>query len=645
MNGGEVQLELPDGTRMSVPEGSTALDVAKRIGAGLAKAALGGHIDGRLIDLRAPLPSSGGKIRIITARDPEGGEIIRHSAEHVMADAVKRLWPATQIDVGRSDHAEKFQYDFDVPVRLTPDDLPRIEAEMGRIIAEDAPFERVVVSRPEAKRLFGETGEALKVSRLDDIPEGQDITLYRHGGFVDLCRGPHVQRAGQIGAWKLTELAGSYWRGDERNKMLQRVYGIAFKDAKELAEHLARLEAARERDHRKLGHDLELFQFHEWAQGSPFYLPKGLVLYNALIDYIRTLYAKYGYDEIMCPQVFSAELYKVSGHYDNFHDDFFLFAGSEEGEELGIKPMNCPGHCLVFRSKKRSYRELPLRLAEFSRLHRNERTGSLHGLTRVRSMAQDDGHIFCAWEDIGVEIDRFMALTAEVWRDLGLTGAQIFVATRPDKYIGRPEDWERAEKLLVEAVERAGFECGIKPREGAFYAPKIECHFKDVLGRPWQLSTIQVDMAMPGRFGLRYIGADGAEHEPAMLHRAVFGSLERFIAIYVEHTGGDFPLFLAPQQVVVLPVSDRQTAYARELSDRLRAAGLRAEADLRNETLNYRVRAAETQKIPYVLVVGEREQESASVSVRRRHVSGQTVLPFDRFQMNIQEEIRTRGIS
>jgi threonyl-tRNA synthetase len=645
MNGGEVQLELPDGTRMSVPEGSTALDVAKRIGAGLARAALGGHIDGRLIDLRAPLPASGGKIRIITARDPEGGEIIRHSAEHVMADAVKRLWPATQIDVGRSDHAEKFQYDFDVPVRLTPDDLPRIEAEMGRIIAEDAPFERVVVSRAEAKRLFGQMGEALKISRLDDIPEGQDITLYRHGGFVDLCRGPHVQRAGQIGAWKLTELAGSYWRGDERNKMLQRVYGIAFKDEKELKEHLAQLEAARERDHRKLGHELELFQFHEWAQGSPFYLPKGLVLYNGLVDYIRTLYRKYGYDEVMCPQVFSAELYKTSGHYDNFHDDFFLFAGSEEGEELGIKPMNCPGHCLVFRSKKRSYRELPLRLAEFSRLHRNERTGSLHGLTRVRSMAQDDGHIFCAWEDIGSEIDGFMKLTAEVWRDLGLTGAQLYVSTRPDKFIGRIEDWDRAEKLLVEAVERAGFECGIKPREGAFYAPKIECHFKDVLGRPWQLSTIQVDMAMPGRFGLRYIGPDGAEHEPAMLHRAVFGSLERFIAIYLEHTGGDFPLFLAPQQVVVLPVSDRQTEYAHQLSERLCAAGVRAEADLRNETLNYRVRAAETQKIPYVLVVGEREQESASVSVRRRHVSGQAVLPFDRFQMNIQEEIRTRGIS
>ncbi|MEX2206820.1 MAG: threonine--tRNA ligase [Myxococcota bacterium] len=645
MSGGELLIELPDGTCMSVPGGSTALDVAKRIGPGLAKAALAGHIDGALIDLRAPLPTAGGRLRIVTARDPEGGEVIRHSAEHVMADAVKRLWPATQIDVGRSDHSEKFQYDFDIPVRITPDDLPRIEAEMAKIVAEDAPFERVVVSRDEARRLFTSLGELLKISRLDDIPEGQDITIYRHGGFADLCRGPHVQRAGQIGSFKLTELAGSYWRGDERNKMLQRIYGIAFKDAKELAESEQRLEAARERDHRKVGAELELYSFHEWAQGSPFYLPKGLVLYNALVEYIRELYRKHGYDEIMCPQVFSAELYKTSGHYDNFHDDFFLFPGSEEGEELGIKPMNCPGHCLVFRSKKRSYRELPLRLAEFSRLHRNERTGSLHGLHRVRSMAQDDGHIFCAWDEIGSEIDAFMALTAEVWRDLGLTGAQIYVSTRPDKYIGRAEDWERAEKLLVEAVERAGFECGIKPREGAFYAPKIECHFKDVLGRAWQLSTIQVDMAMPGRFGLRFIGADGQEHEPAMLHRAVLGSLERFIAIYVEHTGGDFPLFLSPQQIAVLPVSDHQTAYASSLVEKLRASGARAELDARNETLNYRVRAAETQKVPYVLVVGEREQESGSVSVRRRHVSGQTVLPFERFQINIQEEIKTRGIS
>jgi threonyl-tRNA synthetase len=644
MTAGDIQLELPDGTRVGVPDGTTPLEVARQIGAGLAKAALAGELDGVLVDLRAPL-ARGGRFRVITARDPEGGQVIRHSAEHVMADAVKRLWPATQIDVGRSDHSEKFQYDFDVPVRLTPDDLPRIEAEMAKIVAEDRPFVRETVSRAEAERLFTGLGEALKVSRLGDIPEGEPITLFRDGDFVDLCRGPHVQRTGQIGAWKLTELAGSYWRGDENNKMLQRVYGVAFKDQKQLDDHLARLELARERDHRKLGAELELFQFHEWAQGSPFYLPKGLALYNALVDYVRGLYRRHGYEEVMCPQIFSAELFKTSGHYDNFRGDFFLFPGSEEGEELGVKPMNCPGHCLVFRSRKRSYRELPLRLAEFSRLHRNERTGSLHGLTRVRSMAQDDAHIYCAWEDIGSEIDGFMQLCNEVDRDLGFSGVATYVSTRPAQFIGRIEDWERAERLLVEAVEQNGKLSGIKRGEGAFYGPKIERHFQDVMGRWWQLGTIQVDTAMPGRFGLRYVGADGAEHEPAMLHRAVLGSLERFIAIYLEHTGGNFPVFLAPQQAVVLPVSDRQTAYAREVAELLRAAGVRAEADLRSETLNYRVRAAETHKIPYALVVGEREQASRSVSVRRRKGGAQEVMPLEQFEKNIQEEIRTRGIS
>ena len=644
MTAGDIQLELPDGTRVGVPDGTTPLEVARQIGAGLAKAALAGELDGVLVDLRAPL-ARGGRFRVITARDPEGGQVIRHSAEHVMADAVKRLWPATQIDVGRSDHSEKFQYDFDVPVRLTPDDLPRIEAEMAKIVAEDRPFVRETVSRAEAERLFTGLGEALKVSRLGDIPEGEPITLFRDGDFVDLCRGPHVQRTGQIGAWKLTELAGSYWRGDENNKMLQRVYGVAFKDQKQLDDHLARLELARERDHRKLGAELELFQFHEWAQGSPFYLPKGLALYNALVDYVRGLYRRHGYEEVMCPQIFSAELFKTSGHYDNFRGDFFLFPGSEEGEELGVKPMNCPGHCLVFRSRKRSYRELPLRLAEFSRLHRNERTGSLHGLTRVRSMAQDDAHIYCAWEDIGSEIDGFMQLCNEVDRDLGFSGVDTYVSTRPAQFIGRIEDWERAERLLVEAVEQNGKLSGIKRGEGAFYGPKIERHFQDVMGRWWQLGTIQVDTAMPGRFGLRYVGADGAEHEPAMLHRAVLGSLERFIAIYLEHTGGNFPVFLAPQQAVVLPVSDRQTAYAREVAELLRAAGVRAEADLRSETLNYRVRAAETHKIPYALVVGEREQASRSVSVRRRKSGAQEVMPLEQFEKNIQEEIRTRGIS
>jgi threonyl-tRNA synthetase len=643
MSEAEIELALPDGQRLRLPAGSTALEVAQRIGAGLARAALAATLDGDLVDLRAPLRRSGA-FRVITARDPEGGAVIRHSAEHVMADAVKRLWPATQIDVGRADHAEKFQYDFDVPVRLRPEDLPRIEAEMARIVGEQAPFRREVVSRAEAKRLFDSLGEQLKVSRLDDIPEGEEITLFRHGDFVDLCRGPHVQHAGQIGAWKLTELGGSYWRGDERNKMLQRVYGIAFATRAELDEHLRLAEEAKQRDHRKLGAELGLFSFHEWAQGSPFYLPKGLALYHGLVAYIRGLYPRYGFAEVMCPQVFDAALFKVSGHYDNFRDGMFRIQ-TEEDEELFLKPMNCPGHCLLFRGTKRSYRELPLRFAEFSRLHRNERSGTLTGLARVRSMAQDDAHVYCEKSQLVDEIHRFFEMTREVYRDLGLGGVQVSVSTRPEKFVGEPADWDEGERTLVDAVREAGYDCGIKPGEAAFYAPKVEFDFRDVLGRSWTLATLQIDMAMPGRFGLRYVGSDGREHQPQMLHRAVLGSLERFIGIYLEHTAGDFPLWLAPVQAVVLPVAQRHEEYARKVRDVLATAGLRVELDARSETLGYRVRDAETQKIPYVLVAGDREQRDGAVTVRRRHRADQETLSVDRFRALFEEETQTRGLS
>jgi threonyl-tRNA synthetase len=644
MTAEEVELQLPDGTRMCVPYGTPALEVARRIGAGLAKAALAARLDGEWMDLRAPL-RRGGVLRIVTARDEEAGEVIRHSAEHVMADAVKRLWPGTQIDVGRSDHSEKFQYDFDIPVRIGPDDLPRIEAEMKRIVDEDSEFRREVVSRDEARQIFAQAGERMKVSRLDDIPEDAEITVFRHGDFVDLCRGPHVQHAQQIGAWKLLEVGGSYWRGDESQPMLQRIYGVAFRDAKELDAYLARIESARERDHRRVGAELGLFTFHEWSPGSPFYLPKGLRLYNALVDYVRGLYRRYGYEEVMCPQVFSSELFKTSGHWDNFRDDMFVMPGADEGEELGLKPMNCPGHCLVFRTAKRSYRELPLRIAEFSRLHRNERSGTLHGLTRVRSMAQDDAHIFCEPEQVGEEIDRLLEMTGEVYRDLGLSGVEISVSTRPAKSIGSIEDWDRAERMLIQAVERAGYPCGVNPGEGAFYGPKIECHFRDALGRAWQLSTVQLDMAMPARFGLRYIGRDGQEHQPAMLHRAILGSLERFIAIYLEHTGGDLPLWLAPVQAIVLPLADRHMEYAAKVARALLEAGIRTEVDARSETLSYRVRGAELQKVPYVLVVGDREQAEGTVTVRRRHQKGQSTMGTDTFRDRAEEEISTRGVS
>ncbi len=613
----EIQVRLPDGKLLAVPSGSTVLSVAERIGKGLARAALAGRIDGRLVDLRLPLHENV-SIQIVTARDPDGAAVIRHSAEHVMADAVKRLFPTAQIDVGRSDHSEKFQYDFQVERPFTPEDLEQIEKEMAKIIAEKAGFTREVTSRSAAQALFEAQGETLKLSRLADIPEGAEITLFRHGAFADLCRGPHVQRTDQIGAFALTESAGSYWRGDESNPMLQRIYGTAFATRKELDEHRARIEEARRRDHRRVGVELELYHLDAIAPGSPFYLPKGVVLYNGLIDYVRSLYPRYGFAEVISPQVFRTELFKTSGHYPLFREDMFSMEG-DEGEDLALKPMNCPGHCHLFASRKRSYRELPLRLAEFTRLHRNERSGTLTGLSRVRSFAQDDAHVFCEPEQVESELDRFFALTQEVYAALGLTGVEVAVSTRPEQSSGEIADWEVAERRLVEAVERAGFACAIKPGSAAFYGPKVECDFRDVLGRPWTLSTLQIDVAMPGRFGLRYVGRDGAAHQPAMLHRAVLGSLERFIALYVERTGGDFPLWLAPVQARVLPIAERHLEYARRVHEAMLHVGLRSELDERSDTLGFKIREAELHKIPVMLVVGDQEAAAGSVTPRFRH--------------------------
>ncbi|MEZ4330482.1 MAG: threonine--tRNA ligase [Myxococcota bacterium] len=612
-----ISVFLPDGKRLECPSGITVLEVAKQIGPGLAKAAVAGRIDGELVDLRKPLLADA-KLEIVTTKDVAGGEVIRHSAEHVMADAVKRLFPKAQVDAGRSDHSEKFQYDFLVEQTFTPEDLEKIEQEMNAILGEKSAFERQVVSREEAESLFRSLGEALKLSRLADIPEGAEITVFRHGRFVDLCRGPHVQDTSQIGAVKLLESSGTYFRGDETGPKLQRIYGTAFASKKELTEHLERIEEAKRRDHRRVGAELGLFHLDPLAPGSPFYLPKGMALYNELVRFIRDLYPKYGYREVMTPQLFRSELFKTSGHYEKFHDDMYWFAGSDEGEELGVKAMNCPGHCHLFGTAKRSYRELPIRWAEFTRLHRNERSGTLNGITRVRTFAQDDAHIYCEPEQVPEEIDRFFQMTAEVYQKLGVTGIEMAVSTRPEKFLGDPVDWDVAEKALISAVERAGFQCRIKPGEAAFYAPKVEADFRDVLGRAWTLATIQIDMAMPGRFGLRYVGRDGELHQPAMLHRAVLGSLERFIGIYIEHTGGDFPFWLAPIQVVLLPIADRHAAGAHAIRAELAAAGLRAEVDDRSETLGYRIREAEGQKIPLTLVIGDDELARGTVAPRLR---------------------------
>ncbi len=610
-------VSLPDGKTLTLDEGSTVFAVAERIGPGLAKAAVAGRVDGELVDLRTPLYGNV-SLEIVTPRDPQGGEVIRHSAEHVMADAVKRLFPDAQVDAGRADHSEKFQYDFLVDEPFSQEDIERIEKEMQSIIAEKTLFVREVVSREEAQRRFSEMGEELKLSRLEDIPAGEDITLFSHGRFVDLCRGPHVQRSDQIGALTLLDVSGTYFRGNESGPKLQRIYGTAFASTKELGAYLRRIEEAKKRDHRRVGVELGLFHLDPLSPGSPFYLPKGTALYNELVDFVRALHPKYGYEEVITPQLFRSDLFRTSGHYDKFHDDMYWFAGCDEGEELGVKAMNCPGHCQLFTTRKRSYRELPIRWAEFSRLHRNERSGTLTGITRVRAFAQDDAHIYCEPEQVPAEISSFFEMVQEVYQTLGLEGVEMAVSTRSEHFLGAPEDWDVAENALIEAVERAGFKCHIKEGEAAFYAPKVEADFRDVLGRAWTLATIQIDMAMPGRFGLRYVGRDGELHQPAMLHRAVLGSLERFIGIYIEHTNGDFPFWLSPMQVAVLPISEKQASYAASVLEKLQNAGLRAEVDGRSETLGFKIREAEKSKVPLCLVVGEQEVESGTVSPRVR---------------------------
>lgn len=623
----EISIRLPDGNTVAVAQGSTVLQVAEKIGAGLAKAALAGRIDGQLVDLRLPLLEDVA-IEIVTSKDDAAGEVIRHSAEHVMADAVKRLFPEAQIDAGRTDHSEKFQYDFLVDEPFTPEDLERIEKEMASIIASDAKFTREVVTRAEAVSRFTQMGEELKLTRIADIPEDSEITLFGHGEFVDLCRGPHVGSTKQIGAVKLTEASASYFRGDESSHKLQRIYGTAFANKKQLKAHLARLEEAKKRDHRRVGVALELFHLDPVSQGSPFYLPKGMVLYNGLVDFVKSLYPKYGLQEVMTPQLNRAELFKISGHYEMFYDDMYWFEGEGEDEEIGLKATNCPGHCHLFGTRLRSYRELPLRMAEFSRLHRNERSGTLTGLSRVRSFAQDDGHIYCEPEQVAAEVQSFFEMMAEVYGALGLDGIALAVSTRPEEFLGLREDWDEAEKLLIECVERAGYDCAIKEGEAVFYGPKVEADFSDVLGRAWTLGTIQIDMAMPARFGLEYVGRDGERHQPAMLHRAVLGSLERFMALYIEHTGGDFPFWLSPVQVFVLPISEAQHARAQEVGGILVAAGVRAEVDLRSETLGFKIREAEIAKIPLTLVIGEKEAEAGTVTPRLRKSKKKSAEPI-----------------
>ncbi len=602
--------------------------MAQSIGPRLAKDAIGAELDGAAVDLRAPL-AQGGTFRIFTARNPEAGQFIRHSAEHVLADAVTRLWPEALYDAGRKDHSEKYQYDFRFPRAFAAEDLEKIEAKMREILAEDAGFERVEVSRGEAEQIFRERGNELKLERLRDIPEGETITLYRHGRFTDLCRGPHVQRASQIGAIKLLESSGVYFKGDEANEKLQRIYGTAFATQKELDEQQKLEEEARARDHRRLGQDLDLFSFSPLAPASPFFHPRGAEVYTRLIDYVRDLNRRFGYGEVVTPQILDVELWHTSGHYANYRENMFFTELDER--QYAVKPMNCPTHCLIYKTRKRSYRDLPIRYADFGRLHRYERSGVTSGLTRVRSFAQDDAHVFCTDDQVEGEVLRAVGIILDIYRTFDFSDVEIVIGTRPEQRVGSDEQWEVAERALQRALDANGLTYSLNAGDGAFYGPKIDFRVHDAIGRPWQLGTVQLDYQLPQRFDLEYVGPDGGLHRPVMIHRAMLGSVERFLGILIEHTAGAFPLWLAPTQAVVIPVGEKFYAYGAEVTAKLVAAGVRVEHDDRSESLGYRVREAQMQKVPYMLVVGAREAESGAVAVRRRAGADLGAMPVEAF--------------
>lgn len=634
-----IQVRLPDDSVRDLQDGATGEDLAAAIGPRLREAALAVKVDGALWDLRCPLPN-GSRVAILTAQDPEGLEILRHSTAHLLAQAVKRLFPQARVGVGPVIE-DGFYYDFLVDRFFTPEDLAVIEAEMVRLRDEGLVVEREEWSREQAIARFESMGEPLKVELVRDIPDGEIISTYRQGDFYDLCRGPHVPSVDKLKAFKLLNAAAAYWKGDEKNATLCRIYGTAFPTQKQLDEYLKRLEEAKARDHRKLGKELNLFSFHPEAPASPFFHPKGALVYNLLVDFMREHYDREGYQEVITPQVLDVGLWKTSGHYDNFRESMF-FTEAEE-RSYALKPMNCPSHCLIYRSNHHSYRDLPLRLADFGRLHRFERSGVTHGLTRVRTFCQDDAHIYCAPEQMKAEMSSFLVFIQKVYDTFGFQDMRVALSTRPDKRLGTDEMWDQAETALAEALREAGMDFHINPGEGAFYGPKIEFQVMDALRRPWQLGTLQVDYSMPERFDLTYVRPDNTEGRPVMLHRAILGSLERFMGILIEHCAGAFPTWLSPTQVAVLPVTDRVQAYAHEVAARLKANGFRVETDLRSEKVNAKIRDAQLQKIPYMLVVGDREASSGQVSVRHRSRGDLGARDLGAFIEELREEVRTRA--
>ena len=604
-----------DGVVHEVQPGSRAGEVLKLAGNGVRPIAA--RVNGKLVDLGRPITEDA-SVEPVSADSHDGIEILRHSTAHLMAQAVQSLYPGTQVTIGPTIE-DGFYYDFAPATPFTVDDLPTIENKMRELAKADLRVERVEMGREEAIALFDSMNEKYKVEIIQGIPE-ERVSLYRQGDWVDLCRGPHVPSTRHLKAFKLTSVAGAYWRGDEHNAMLSRIYGTAFPSKEALEEHLRLQEMARARDHRKLGREMGLFFFDPIAPGSPFFLPRGAIIYNQLIEYVRRLYRRYGFEEVITPQIFKNQLWRTSGHWEMFRENMFLTTdGENPGGELdyGVKPMNCPSHAVMYRSDKRSYRDLPIRFADFGRLHRAERSGTLHGLTRVRAMAQDDAHIFCTEEQIADEIDLNLRMVREVYDALGFGDIELKLGTMPEKHLGSEEDWRKREEVLGGAMRRNGFDFELNPGEGAFYGPKIEIYVPDALKRKWQVATIQLDFNMPERFDLEYATSAGTQARPVMIHRAVLGTLERFIGVLLEHTGGVLPFWLAPEQVRVLSLSEKVERYASEVAELISAAGFRASPDLRNEKLGFKVREAELAKVPYMAVVGEREAAARMVSLRR----------------------------
>ena len=628
-----IKVKLIDGCMKEIEEGSNGYSLAASISKKLAKEAIAAKINGKLVDLNHGLKNDD-KVEIITADSEDGIEIIRHSTAHVMAQAVKRIYGNVKLAIGPT-IKNGFYYDFDLDISLTQDDLKKIEDEMNKIINEDLKFKRDDVSREEALKIMSEKGEYYKVELINALDESEKISLYEQGDFTDLCRGPHIPSTKFIKAFKLTSVAGAYWRGSEKNKMLQRIYGVAFSSKKELEKYLNMIEEAKKRDHRKLGRELKLFEIMDEGPGFPFFLPKGVILKNILIDYWRKLHNKAGYVEIETPIMLNKELWIRSGHWDHYKEN--MYTSMIDDKEFALKPMNCPGGMLVYKSEGHSYRDLPLRVGELGRVHRHEISGALHGLMRVRAFTQDDAHIFMLPEQIKSEILGVIKLIDEVYDTLGFK-YNVELSTRPEDSMGSDEEWNMAERSLKEALDEGGLDYKINEGDGAFYGPKIDFHIEDSLGRSWQCGTIQLDFQLPQRFELEYIGSDGEKHRPIVIHRVIFGSIERFIGILIEHFAGKFPVWISPIQVKVLPISDSFMEYGHEVIDKLRKYGIRCEIDNRSEKIGYKIREARNERVPYMIIVGEKEKNHGNISLRSRDMGEEGSTSLEEFITRVLKE-------